>query len=114
MKHLSAKLVFASALLGVAASCVAAETPATFDPKKCSIDYPKSSLMNEEQGTTVASFLVNADGSVAESKLEKSSGHKNLDRALIKGLTSCKFKPGTKDGAPAQVWTRVDYAFKLD
>lgn len=114
MKHLSAKLLAATVLAGAAATSVAAETPASFDPKKCTIEYPKASLMNEEQGTTVAMFLVNADGTVAESKVEKSSGHKNLDRALIKGLTSCKFKPGTKDGAPAQTWTRVDYAFKLD
>ena len=51
---------------------------------------------------------------MADSKIDKSSGFKNLDKALVKGLTSCKFKPGTKDGAPAQTWTKVDYAFKLD
>jgi protein TonB len=32
----------------------------------------------------------------------------------MKGLAACKFKPGTKDGAPAQTWTKVDYAWKLD
>ena len=114
MKNLSAKLFVALTLTAAASASFAAETPASFDPKKCSIEYPKTSLMNEEQGTTSASFLVNADGTVAESKIEKSSGFKNLDKALVKGLTSCKFKPGTKDGAPAQTWTKVDYAFKLD
>jgi protein TonB len=69
--------------------------------------------MNEEQGTTTMSFLINADGTVADSKLEKSSGSKNLDKAALKGLASCKFKPGSKDGAPAATWTRVDYAWKL-
>jgi protein TonB len=92
----------------------AAETPASFDASKCKVDYPKASLMNEEQGVTSMSFLVNADGSVADSKLEKSSGFKGLDKAAIKSLSSCKFKPGTKDGAPAQTWTKVDYAWKLD
>ncbi|MDN4035952.1 energy transducer TonB [Massilia sp. YIM B02443] len=114
MKNLSAKLFVALTLTGAVGASVAAEVPASFDPKKCSIEYPKASLMNEEQGTTSASFLVNADGSVADSKIDKSSGFKNLDKALVKGLTSCKFKPGTKDGAPAQTWTKVDYAFKLD
>ena len=114
MKNLSAKLFVALTLTTAAASSFAAETPASFDPKKCAIEYPKASLMNEEQGTTTASFLVNPDGTVATSKIDKSSGFKNLDRALVKGLTSCKFKPGTKDGAPAATWTKVDYAWKLD
>jgi protein TonB len=51
---------------------------------------------------------------VADSKLEKSSGFKGLDKAALKGLAACKFKPGTKDGAPAQTWAKVDYAWKLD
>jgi protein TonB len=101
-------------LSGIAGSVAAAEVPATFEPSKCKVEYPKASLMNEEQGTTSMSFLVNADGTVADSKVEKSSGFKNLDKAAIKALSACKFKPGTKDGAPAQTWTKVDYAWKLD
>ena len=92
----------------------AAEVPATFDPSKCKAEYPKASLMNEEQGTVSMSFLVAPDGSVVESKLEKTSGFKNLDKAALKSLAACKFKPGTKDGAPAQTWAKVDYAWKLD
>lgn len=99
---------------GVAGSAFAGETQASFDPSKCKVEYPKASLMNEEQGVTTMSFLVTADGSVSDSKLEKSSGFKGLDKAAMKGLTACKFKPGTKDGAPAQTWTKVDYAWKLD
>jgi protein TonB len=107
--------IFASLILsGVTAAVAAAEVPASFDPKNCKVDYPKASLMNEEQGTTTMAFLVGADGAVNESKLEKSSGFKNLDKAALKGLSACKFKAGTKDGAPAQTWTKVDYAWKLD
>ena len=98
----------------VSGAAMAAETPATFDASKCKAEYPKASLMNEEQGTVSMSFLVNADGSVAESKLEKTSGFKNLDRAALKSIAACKFKPGTKDGAPAQTWTKVDYSWRLD
>jgi protein TonB len=101
-------------LAGIAATATAGEVPAAFDPSKCKVEYPKASLMNEEQGTTSMSFLVNADGSVADSKLDHSSGFKNLDKAALKGIAACKFKPGTKDGAPAQTWTKIDYAWKLD
>ncbi|MDB5749020.1 MAG: energy transducer TonB [Massilia sp.] len=104
----------AFALATIAGSAFAAETPASFDPSKCKVEYPKASLMNEEQGTTTMSFLVNADGSVVDSKLDKSSGFKGLDKAAQKGLSACKFKPGSKDGAPAQTWAKVDYAWKLD
>lgn len=100
--------------VAMAATAVAAEVPASFDAAKCKAEYPKASLMNEEQGTVSMSFLVNVDGSVADSKLEKSSGFKNLDKAAMKSIAACKFKPGTKDGAPAQTWTKVDYAWKLD
>lgn len=98
----------------VCGAAAAGEVPASFDASKCKAEYPKASLMNEEQGTVSMSFLVAADGSVVESKLEKTSGFKNLDKAAIKSISACKFKPGTKDGAPAQTWTKVDYAWKLD
>jgi protein TonB len=106
--------IAALALSSIAGLAIAAEVPASFDPKNCKVDYPKASLMNEEQGTTSMSFLIGADGSVSESKLDKSSGFKGLDKAAIKSLSACKFKPGSKDGAPAQTWTKVDYAWKLD
>lgn len=110
--YLSAIAIFA--VSAIAGSAFAAETPASFDPSKCKVEYPKASLMNEEQGTTTMSFLVSSDGSVVDSKLEKSSGFKGLDKAAQKGLSACKFKPGTKDGSPAQTWAKVDYAWKLD
>ena len=106
--------IAALALSSIAGLAIAAEVPASFDPKNCKVDYPKASLMNEEQGTTSMSFLVAPDGAVVDSKLEKTSGFKALDKAAIKSISACKFKPGTKDGAPAQTWTKVDYAWKLD
>jgi protein TonB len=112
-KKFAAALV-ATVVAGVTGSAFAAEVPAAFDASKCKVDYPKASLMNEEQGVTSMSFQIGPDGSVSDSKLEKSSGFKGLDKAAMKGVAACKFKPGTKDGSPAQTWTKVDYAWKLD
>ncbi len=108
------QLLAALMITGTAGLACAAEVAAQFVPANCKAEYPKASLMNEEQGTVSMSFLVNPDGSVADSKLDKTSGFKNLDKAAIKSITACKFKPGTKDGAPAQTWAKVDYAWKLD
>lgn len=101
----------AAALLS--ATSFAAEVPAVFDAKNCKAEYPKASLLNEEQGAVSMTFLVSTGGEVVESKVEKSSGFKNLDKAAIKAISACKFKPGTKDGAVAQTWTKVDYVWKL-
>ncbi len=104
----------AALLVSLSCAASAAEISASFDAKNCKADYPKASLMNEEQGTVSMMFLVAADGSVVDSKLEKTSGFKNLDKAAIKAISACKFKPGSKDGKADQTWTKVDYAWKLD
>lgn len=76
-------------------------------------DYPRSSLRNEEQGTVRLKFLIDVDGHVASSDIERSSGHKALDAAAKGALSLCKFKPGMIDGKPQQTWTSVDYVWKL-
>ncbi|WP_426174988.1 energy transducer TonB [Massilia sp. TWR1-2-2] len=113
MNKRSISLIAAMLLSATASSAFAAEVAATFDSKSCKAEYPKASLMNEEEGNVQVAFLVSADGTVVDSKIEKTSGHKNLDKAAVKGLSACKFKPGTKDGAPAQTWAKVDYVWKL-
>jgi protein TonB len=105
---ITAALLFASA-----GNVFAGEVPAVYDAKNCKAEYPKSSLVNEEQGAVSMSFLVSASGDVVESKVEKTSGYKNLDKAAVKAISACKFKPGTKDGAVAQTWTKVDYVWSL-
>jgi protein TonB len=113
MNKRSISIVAALLLTGVSSTSFAIEVPATFDAKTCKAEYPKASLMNEEQGAVSLAFLVGADGSVLDSKIEKTSGYKGLDKAAVKGISACKFKPGTKDGAPAQTWAKVDYVWKL-
>jgi protein TonB len=75
----------------------------------CKPEYPKSSLMNEEQGVVVLSLLVNPDGSVSDSKVERSSGFKNLDKAAQKSLSACKFKPSAK-----AEWQTIEYKWTLE
>lgn len=72
-------------------------------------EYPKTSLMNEEQGTVTLSLLVNAEGLVTDSKVEKSSGSKSLDKAALKSLTACKFKATGKTD-----WQSIAYTWTLE
>ncbi|MRW89262.1 TonB family protein [Duganella sp. FT80W] len=89
--------------------------PAVVDAQACSKpDYPKNALRNGDTGTVMLAFLIGSDGKVADSRIEKSSGFRELDRAAQAGLTLCKFKPGTVDGVPQQSWTKMQYVWSLD
>jgi protein TonB len=106
-------LALATAVL-VSTAASAIEVPAPPDARNCKADYPRAAIVNEEQGTVSMSLLVSASGDVKDSRLNKSSGYKSLDNAALRKMAACKFAPGTKDGAPADTWTRVDYAWKID
>ncbi|MBY0240134.1 MAG: energy transducer TonB [Burkholderiaceae bacterium] len=77
-------------------------------------DYPAASLRNGESGTVTLAFLIGTDGKVVDSKVEKSSGFRSLDKAALQGLGLCRFKPGTVDGVPQQSWTRMQYLWTLN
>ncbi|AZP12032.1 energy transducer TonB [Undibacterium parvum] len=108
-------LIASACLLAAASSSFAAEVAPVMDSKSCDPPkYPKAALMNEETGTVGMGFLVGTDGKVVESKVEKSSGSKSLDKAALSALSQCKFKPGSKDGKAEQLWSKVDFVWKLE
>jgi protein TonB len=77
-------------------------------------EWPKASLRNEETGTVTLSFLIGVDGRVADSKIVKSSGYRDLDKAAVTGIGRCRFKPGLNDGKPEQAWMQMQYVWTLD
>jgi protein TonB len=77
-------------------------------------EYPKSSLRNEETGVSTISFLIGADGRVMDSKITKSSGFRDLDKAAQAALGKCHFKAATENGAPVQAWQPVQYVWTLE
>ncbi|TDK67003.1 energy transducer TonB [Sapientia aquatica] len=102
-------------LFCLCASVFSAEVAPVLDGKSCEPPkYPKAALMNEEQGTVALLFLVSPDGKVTDSKVDKSSGSKSLDKAALQAFSLCKFKPGTKDGKPDQLWAKVEFVWKLE
>ncbi len=108
-------LMLVGCLVALSSYAHAAEVAPVMDSKSCEPPkYPKAALMNEETGTVSMGFLVAPDGKVVESKVEKSSGSKSLDKAALSALSLCKFKPGTKDGKPDQLWAKVDFVWKLE
>ncbi len=90
-------------------------TAAVVDANTCEKpSYPAASLRSNEVGTVRLSFLIDVDGRVIDSKVERSSGSRRLDQAARAGLSLCKFKPGTVNGKPERTWGRIDYVWKIE
>jgi len=77
-------------------------------------DYPSREVREGIEGTTTLAFLIGANGKILESKIEKSSGSKALDKSAIAGLSRCAFKPGTVGGIAQQSWTKIEYVWRLE
>lgn len=75
--------------------------------------YPAASRRASETGVVRLNFLIDVDGKVLESKVERSSGYRRLDDAAREALSLCRFKPGTVDGKPERSWARIEYEWKL-
>lgn len=88
--------------------------PAFLDLNACKPSYPHASLMAEEQGTVRVQFTIGTAGQLVDTKVLKSSGYKNLDKATVSGLSLCKFRPAYKDGKPVQSSFMSDYVWKMD
>jgi len=88
---------------------------AVVDAKSCAKpDYPNNSLRNGDIGVVTLELLIGLDGKVTESKIANSSGHRELDKAAVAGLSLCKFKPATLNGQPQKSWAKLQYAWNLD
>lgn len=77
-------------------------------------EWPRSSLRNEETGTVTLAFVIGVDGRVVDSKITKSSGFRELDKAAVNAISKCVFKPGTTDGKPEQSSMQMQYVWTLE
>lgn len=77
-------------------------------------DYPAKAARNGDTGTVSLALLIGVDGRVSDSKIQRSSGSKELDRAAQAALSMCKFKPATNNGAAEPGWGQIAYVWKLD
>ena len=75
--------------------------------------YPQADVTAGHEGTVTVSFLVDTDGTVADSRLLRSSGFSGLDRAAQTALFKCRFSPALKDGRPVRTWAPVQYVWTL-
>jgi protein TonB len=78
------------------------------------IHYPNISRDNNSQGRAFVQFTVNADGSIQDVEIIRSSGDIFLDREAIRVVEAMpKWKPGMQKGKAVRVKFRLPINFRL-
>ena len=77
-------------------------------------EYPARAARNNESGTVTLALLIGTDGRVANARVQKSSGSRDLDKAALNALSMCQFKPGMNNGVPEAGWGQIAYVWKLE
>lgn len=76
--------------------------------------YPAQAARNGDSGTVTLALLVGVDGRVSGSRIEHSSGFRDLDRAALAALSLCTFRPAMQGDAAQAGWTLIAYQWTLE
>lgn len=76
--------------------------------------YPAQAARNGDSGTVTLALLVGVDGRVTGSRVERSSGFRDLDRAALSALSQCRFKPAMLGDVAQAGWTQLAYVWSLE
>lgn len=111
------------AAVAVAAACLAAYSPAVradvsyYTPpsfkNRVSPIYPDSARAKHETGSVVLKVLVGANGKPQQFIVFKSSGHKDLDDAVVAAAKASTYNPATRGSSPTVGFYDVTYRFTL-
>lgn len=118
----------ALAMLGVAVACLSIYAEAAAADKHASADrravvdfnscakpaWPEGAIAARRTGRVQLNFQVGVDGAVKDSKVDRSSGHPDLDEAARAGIGKCRFKPAIKSGKPVETWQKMQYVWVLE
>lgn len=129
MNLISQLLRTAPSALAVAIALAVSAAPASAAPEKKQIPghkhallnfascakpiYPAEALKAKREGTVEFSFEIDADGKLLSSKVDKSSGHTDLDETALAAINKCKFSAASQDGKPIADSAKVKYVWTL-
>lgn len=113
---LASALLFSVALPGWAIAQQAdgpKRAAAILATESCKPVYPNESLGSEHQGVVTLAFLIGRDGSVRDTRILGSSGHRPLDMRTVAALSTCRFTPAVAGGEIVERWLPVQYVWTL-
>lgn len=76
--------------------------------------YPEEARERGEQGKVLVRALINADGTVAELAMKRSSGFPDLDRSALETVKKWRFVPARRGAASVSAWVVVPISFTLE
>ncbi|MEO8136769.1 MAG: energy transducer TonB [Betaproteobacteria bacterium] len=79
------------------------KTNPSFPPNTPTPAYPKASRKAKEAGMVKAMVCIDPTGHVTKADIAQSSGHPNLDNAVLQWLRTVKLNPATENGQPVDV-----------
>jgi protein TonB len=79
----------------------------------CQRGYPPISRRLGEQGKVLLKFTVNADGSVSNVTVAKSSGYSRLDQAAVRCASHWDYHPATQGGKPIAVSYEASVVYRM-
>lgn len=88
--------------------------PATMIDGCAKPPYPAQSARNGDAGRVTLALMIGVDGRVAASRIEQSSGFRELDKAALTAMTQCRFKPAMRGDVAQAGWALVAYDWKLE
>ncbi|AXA90208.1 TonB family protein [Massilia sp. YMA4] len=110
-------LFLAGALLATSAGATgtdAAGHAMTRDLNVCGLPaWPPAALARGAEGKTTVAVQVDSGGRVTASRVDVSSGHKDLDQAALAGIARCRFHGLAAAAATPTQWRPMQYVWYL-
>lgn len=76
--------------------------------------YPRDAIRTGAEGTVLLRVLVDTDGRPLEVRVDRSSGHRSLDRQALRHVQQhWRFEPAMQEGRAVQAWGLVPISFSL-
>jgi len=79
----------------------------------CQSGYPPISRRLGEVGSVLLKFTVNADGTVANVAVSKSSGYSRLDEAAVRCAADWEYHPATQGGKPIAINYEASVVYRM-
>lgn len=76
--------------------------------------YPPIARRQGREGETLLRVLIGVDGRALKVEINRSSGHRELDRAAIIAVRDWRFRAAMEGGVAIESWVEVPIAFSLD
>jgi TonB family protein len=87
------------------------KTNPSFRPNTATPAYPKAARKAKEAGVVKTNLCIDHTGHITKADISQSSGHPNLDNAVLDWLHTVQLNPATENGQPVDV---CDYPFAYE